>query len=1051
MQTIKNVALFSFLILLLTLFGCNGSPTGGTSGVKNGGKSTAKVLLADKLITDNTPTSDQARPAVAFDNVNPGNNYLVVWSDNRVSENDINLLGKICSGSGTGPATALICGSEIAISAATGNQTEPVVAFYDGNGNAENSRYLVAWTDLRNGSAQIYGQMLLADGTISGSNFPISTITPDSNISQSSPSIMYNPAKLKFYVAWVAVNNADTLHSATLTGAKCTNDITISYIPLPNVDNNIISVVAVDPTIAPPVTPPATPPGLVGVEENYSNLVENTGFVDTGTEFNAKWTVYLGEATPLLTNDSSGNLRVGWSGTPSLVEMRMPYAVGAITPPATTGVCTYNTAVFTGSVESSAITLRKKELGLATDVSFRGNPSVIANVMRPTIATDPIKNRVLLAYEANQQIIGEVLDLNSLSLISGNIQISTGTGPRTWPVASFDWVNQRYLVAWEDARNGSASLGNVDIYSQFVDPQGALSGGNTIVTVAPGNQLSPAVAFGNNAFRDFLVVFDDGRTPGDKNIFGQLLEFSQLPQLTVTDATDNPILNGSIDFGSVPVTTTSEITFKIRNDGNSQLTIDTAQTELPSIPYSIQSPIPQTISPGNSKDVIVRFAPFAAGSYDGTDANKFKIKLISNGGNSTIYLSGTGTGFLPLAINTAALADVQTGSPVAIQLAASGGVFPYTWSVVTPPGLPPGLAIDPATGIIDGTPTTSGSYTFTVKVDDNTSPTKLSITRSLTLNVGLVTVNAVTLKDWTQDIRYDIAPLQTLSASGGTGIYTWAQTGGTSPNGITLSSTGNLVGTPTASGKFTFTATATDTAGASASRDVSITINPTLQITTSTLVNGNVGSSYSETVALTGGTPPNTMSVSGAMPPGLTFDTGTGVISGTPTAAGTFDFTIFASDVANTAANLSISKALSITIGAANSGSGGGFPPPTGPDNAVSGGGGGGGGGCFIATAAYGSYLDPHVMMLRHFRDDVLLKSSAGRAFVKLYYTYSPPCADFIRQHEILRTVVRLLLTPVVAFVKFPLLLPLTFFVLLASAWRRMKKVYVTKQLYIQK
>lgn len=79
-----------------------------------------------------------------------------------------------------------------------------------------------------------------------------------------------------------------------------------------------------------------------------------------------------------------------------------------------------------------------------------------------------------------------------------------------------------------------------------------------------------------------------------------------------------------------------------------------------------------------------------------------------------------------------------------------------------------------------------------------------------------------------------------------------------------------------------------------------------------------------------------------------------------------------------------------------------------------------GGGGCFIATAAYGSYLDPHVMVLRGFRDNILLKTSVGTAFVEFYYRASPPIADFIREHEMLRTSVRWLLTPVVYSIEYP-------------------------------
>ena len=114
-------------------------------------------------------------------------------------------------------------------------------------------------------------------------------------------------------------------------------------------------------------------------------------------------------------------------------------------------------------------------------------------------------------------------------------------------------------------------------------------------------------------------------------------------------------------------------------------------------------------------------------------------------------------------------------------------------------------------------------------------------------------------------------------------------------------------------------------------------------------------------------------------------------------------------------------------------------PPPR-----SSGGGGSGSSDCFIATAAYGSFLDPHVMTLREFRDQRLLTNAAGTWLVEFYYRHSPPIADYIRERETLRATVRALLAVVIYAIEYPSAsVSVLLLSMLLPAWRRKTRASV--------
>ena len=219
----------------------------------------------------------------------------------------------------------------------------------------------------------------------------------------------------------------------------------------------------------------------------------------------------------------------------------------------------------------------------------------------------------------------------------------------------------------------------------------------------------------------------------------------------------------------------------------------------------------------------------------------------------------------------------------------SGGTAPFTWSAV---GLPPGLGIDSATGLISGSPTGAGSFDVTVTVTDAMSGTA-TLTDTIVVHPPLTISGPGSIPNGQAGVVY---PATSVIAAGGTAPRTWSATG--LPAGLTIgASTGTISGTPTSFGSFNAVVTVTDAMSGVATTDYVLAVSsPPMVSDPGAIPDGYVGSDFTPTsIAATGGTQPFAWSAVG-LPSGMSIGAATGIMSGTPLVAGTFDVTVTVTD-----------------------------------------------------------------------------------------------------------------------------------------------------------
>jgi len=277
----------------------------------------------------------------------------------------------------------------------------------------------------------------------------------------------------------------------------------------------------------------------------------------------------------------------------------------------------------------------------------------------------------------------------------------------------------------------------------------------------------------------------------------------------------------------------------------------------------------------------------------------------------------------PPSITTTALTNATPDANYSATLQATGGVGTLTWTLASG-ALPTGLSLS-SSGAITGTPTVSGTSTFTVQATDSSAasggPGSAQAQLSLTV-VTVVSITTTSLPAGSAGIAYHAG----IDASGGTPPYTWSLMTGSLPSSLTLQpSSGVISGTPTVQGSATFTAAVQDSSPTKQTQSQSLTIAIgaplPLTITTTALTNATPNTNYSATLRATGGVGALTWTLaSGILPTGLSLGS-SGVISGDPTVSGTSTFTVQATDSstapggpASTQAQLSLTVVTVISI-----------------------------------------------------------------------------------------------------------------------------------------
>jgi len=321
----------------------------------------------------------------------------------------------------------------------------------------------------------------------------------------------------------------------------------------------------------------------------------------------------------------------------------------------------------------------------------------------------------------------------------------------------------RYMIVWQDYRNNGT---NPDIYGAPMGTDGTVEAEVPISTDTTYVKERPVIAADSGSC-GYMVAWSDNRNSGmtSADIYAQRVGYPNINNLSPANgfAGVTSISINGMNFGADPgAGNRSTATNNIKINGNQVSDINITAWSDTVIDFTI----PSGISPGTYPVTVT------AGSWT------------SNGSNLTIDNNA-------LQVTTTSLPNGYQWLNYGTNLSATGGVTPYSWSIVSG-SLPAGLTLDPGTGLISGTPSAFGTFNFTVRVTDSSTPTPQTADRPLSILIYELTSITVTPSNPTitqgQTVQFTATGTYSdMSTSNITSIVSWSSS---NPAVATVDSTG---------------------------------------------------------------------------------------------------------------------------------------------------------------------------------------------------------------------------------------------------------------------